>query len=362
MRLTGDTQGADAFAGFGASAAYLNQVTSPSGAYFNYADCIEERRLQAPLFWLAHRFARPEWLAVELARLDDELATYLADPTAQYGHYDMVALALLWYRPAAISPAAGAAACWQGGGAMPVAVYRGGAEAPFYIAIKGGSVGLSHSHMDVGSFVYERDGVRWAIDLGMQDYESLESAGVDLWDERSPQSERWNVFRIGPEPHNILRFGGGRQRLFAPARFVDFGPQGCEIDLSAPYVAEASAVSRKLSLGADGDFAVEDAWVARVPTTVTFQWLTRAEVSVVGSAIHLRQAQRRLLLEIAEPGTATVKVEEVDGLLRSFDEACPGVRRISIEVASRAGPGRLRIEVRSGSLQHGWEQPAPPPP
>ena len=29
--------------------------------------------------------------------------------------------------------------------------------------------------MDVGSFVFDSDGVRWAMDFGQQEYESLES-------------------------------------------------------------------------------------------------------------------------------------------------------------------------------------------
>lgn len=49
-----------------------------------------------------------------------------------------------------------------------------------YLAVKGGSPLTSHAHMDAGSFIYERKGIRWAIDLGMQNYLSLESRGVNL--------------------------------------------------------------------------------------------------------------------------------------------------------------------------------------
>ena len=35
--------------------------------------------------------------------------------------------------------------------------------------------------MDAGSFVFELNGVRWAIDPGVQDYNALEQAGFDLW-------------------------------------------------------------------------------------------------------------------------------------------------------------------------------------
>ena len=61
----------------------------------------------------------------------------------------------------------------------------------------------SHSHCAQGSFYFESDGVAWAADLGMQNYNSLESRGVDLWNMKQA-GQRWEVFRIGPWSHNIL--------------------------------------------------------------------------------------------------------------------------------------------------------------
>lgn len=57
--------------------------------------------------------------------------------------------------------------------------------------------------MDAGSFVYEKNGVRWAMDLGMQNYFSLESKGVDLWNQ-SQEGQRWDVFRLNNMAHNTL--------------------------------------------------------------------------------------------------------------------------------------------------------------
>ena len=36
----------------------------------------------------------------------------------------------------------------------------------------------------------------WGIDLGMQNYLSLESRGVNLWDQFQ-EGQRWEVFRLG---------------------------------------------------------------------------------------------------------------------------------------------------------------------
>ncbi len=45
--------------------------------------------------------------------------------------------------------------------------------------------------MDVGSFVMEANGVRWASDPGMQNYESLESKGMNILEDADAQ--RWTI-------------------------------------------------------------------------------------------------------------------------------------------------------------------------
>ena len=173
--LTGSAQGLDEFTGFAESAEYINAMTAPSGEYFNYADCAARRRLQAQMFWMADRYGRPDWLTHDLATLERDLEEYRASPSDQYWYYDMVALALLWRQPVAAELPT-PQPFWSGGGRMPVATYRWGQN--FFLGVKGGSVGQSHSHMDVGSFVFEAGGERWAVDTGMQDYAGLEAAGV----------------------------------------------------------------------------------------------------------------------------------------------------------------------------------------
>ena len=42
-----------------------------------------------------------------------------------------------------------------------------------FLGVKGGMPKYNHGHMDVGSFVFDADGVRWAEDLGSQNYHSI---------------------------------------------------------------------------------------------------------------------------------------------------------------------------------------------
>ena len=103
---------------------------------------------------------------------------------------------------------------WVGKGKVPVALMRTSWNDTnaIYVAMKGGSVSVNHAHMDIGSFVMEADGVRWAMDFGMQDYESLESKGIQLFG-RTQDAQRWTVFRLTNLVHNTLTINNQHQRV-----------------------------------------------------------------------------------------------------------------------------------------------------
>ena len=150
---------------------------------------------------------------------------------------------------------------FQCGGTTPIFVYRSGwrSRDDDYLGIKGGLTMSSHSHCDQGSFYFESDGVTWATDLGMQNYNSLETAGVDLWD-MTQDSERWSVFRIGPFSHNILTVNGHTPKVNHPAAFSrtwapeeDAGQNriGAEMDLTELYTEDLDSCKRAVYLWGD---------------------------------------------------------------------------------------------------------------
>jgi hypothetical protein len=145
----------------------------------------------------------------------------------------------------------------------------------------------SHSHLDQGSFYFESDGVAWATDLGMQDYNSLESAGVDLWD-MLQDSERWTVFRIGPFSHNILTVNGHTPKVNHPVAFSrTWTPDnrtrhdrvGAEMDLTELYAEDLDSCKRAVYLY--GDLEIVDL-IQAGDSACTVRWAmcTEAKVSL----------------------------------------------------------------------------------
>ena len=80
---------------------------------------------------------------------------------------------------------------------------------------KGGCGKTSHGHLDAGSFVFDAKGYRWAMDLGMTGYSTIEKMlaelGGNLFDV-GQNSLRWSVFRLKNESHSTITSPGRRLR------------------------------------------------------------------------------------------------------------------------------------------------------
>ena len=345
----GTAHGLDELPGFRETAGYLSEVTGPSGLFFDYSDAKEKRGLEVALFWFARRFQQPDVVRADLAKLDDYLSGYDAGKSSS-GGLRLLAMALLWRDPSMENGDSSSSLNWLGRGQNPVAVHRSALEDPSatFVAVKGGSPSLSHAHMDAGSFVLESDGVRWAVDLGMQDYESLESKGIKLW-EKNQNGERWTIFRLGPESHNILRFNWEPQFVDGNGRFVRFQSDDPKphsvVDLTSLYRDQVKDVFRGVMLLRDKSVLFQDEWTtAGKPVDVTWQMLTRAKVTVLPGNIRLEQEGQSLTLRILDPENATVEVQDVKILQKPFDVANSGVQRIVIGTKSGADShGGFRI-------------------
>jgi hypothetical protein len=351
LRITlNTTEGIEKFPGFLESAACLDFLTGPSGQFFNYADNFSKRSYSAAALWFARENQRPDLALTELGLVRKFASKIEADDTRE------LPLFLLWWRPLPDPvPIFGAAPLnWRGESSQPVAVLRSAWNDPLtsWVAIKGGSANQSHAHMDAGSFVFETLGVRWAIDPVRDDYSFLRRAGYKQEDifNYSQESKRWAVFRLGPEGHNILRFGTAPQTASGHARVSPIHDSAAgvsvNIDLTPSYEGQAASVLRTATLCHDASLMLADTWMTLdKPVEVTWQWLTRASVTRTEAGFILRQNGRTLHLRIDEGDKSCIEVQEAATLLHpSIDNPLPDVRRIVIKVTTRANSkGSLKI-------------------
>lgn len=331
----GTTADIENLPGLLASLDFMEAVTSPAGWPFNFADSDWRRRgPEPPTLWLAAHADNGFVRARELSRLNAALARGGKAPP-------YLPLMLLWDFAPKAAPKTPPLA-WSGKGLVPVVAMRTSWEDPdaAFLAIKGGSASINHAHMDVGSFVYEWGGRRWVTDLGKQDYNSLEQAGFDDLFNLKPESRRWSIFRLGPESHNILRFGTESPDVHGAGTLPEFRPRDAtaRLDLSALYPAAVSAWEREVTLESDGAARVCDRWTTRATAAggdVAWQFITPANVEVGAGGVTLRQDGRVVDVEVTAAEPFRIEVSSADSLRQPYDVPNPGISRVRF--LSRAG-------------------------
>ena len=353
-QFTGHAHGLDEFPGFMASADYMLQMVTPTGQFYNYADCKIPAGLNLIQYWFARKAGRPDLLFGNIALLaENPLEKVLTKGTSRFEP-----LALLWRlnSKSADDPQTPPRS-WMGRGPNPVAVHRSawGDPRATFIGLKGGAANGPHGHMDAGSFLLESDGVRWAVDLGMQDYLSLESHGLSLWD-KAPDSDRWKVFRIGPESHNILRFDGKPPVVSGRGTLSHYSAesQTSQVNLDAVYAGQVEAVSREVQLQADRSVLIQDKWTAAEnPVDVTWQMLTEADKIVVEkNEVTLLQAGETLTLRVIEPFEVKIAVEDLSAPRATYDAPNPNLKRLTLTSHTDAGAsGGFRVLAIHGSIK-----------
>lgn len=331
-KLFGKDFGLAAKPGFLPTAGYLENMTGPSGKPFNYSDAGSNGGLQPAMFWFANKLKNPSLLWVERSRLLND------DPKTFMGNRLLPAI-MIWSAGMGIdkinAPASG---MWVGKGKNPVALMRTSWTDPaaIFVGMKGGSVSVNHAHMDIGSFVMEADGVRWAMDFGMQEYESLESKGIQLFG-RTQNAQRWTVFRLTNLVHNTLTVNNQHQRVdgYAPITGTSTAPSFMHAitDMSAVYKGALSKANRGIAIVNKAYVVVQDeVETLDQPATIRWTLLTPAKVSITGNnTAELTKDGKKLILEVSTPASVTMKTWSTDPP-NSYDAPNPGTTLTGFEV------------------------------
>jgi Heparinase II/III-like protein len=318
--------------GFLATADYMAHVHGPTDLPFDYSDSGSGVHILDPAeLWFARELGTGWQLAPESDR--------------HLGNERMLALGLIW--AAGTAPAAQIKVRpldYFGDGDKPIATFRSAwnDRNATYLGVAAGSPHESHGHMDEGSFVFDALGVRWAADLGMQNYNQLEQAKVDLWN-FSQKSQRWQVLRLNNHGHGTLVINGQLQQVAGFAKITNFTGQtadpGCTVDLSPVYAGQAATVERSFRLPGRRELEVTD-HLERLTAAGTVRWqlVTGTTVVIAPDRRHatLSQGEKHLNLSVEAPATATLVVAPAEPV-RPFDAPNPGMSILAAEVTAAAG-------------------------
>jgi hypothetical protein len=229
-------------------------------------------------------------------------------------------------------------------GRTPLFIYREGwkSNEDAYLGIKGGSPMTSHAHMDAGSFVYEYSGVRWSMDLGMQDYHSLESRGIDLWNQ-GEGGQRWDVFRIGNESHSTMTVDGKHHVVKSSAPLTEVWKEknrkGARLEMTSVFAGQVADAERDIWLDRKNHLHVEDR-ISASGRDIEVRWtmMTPAEAEIIpGNEIRLEKDGHRMALRFESSGLEAIPFVLPDNPPHDYDAPNPGTCRVGFTVTVPAG-------------------------
>lgn len=267
-----DCLGLDKLDGVSKSALFFIETASPEGYTFNFANSSRSKLDAQPVyFYFSRKFNQPSVATV--AR--DLLSKAIDKGKLPRWHFF---LSLAWF-----DDSVGAATDYKAmqifRGINDIVVLKGDpkSEKPIFLSGKGGAPDMAHQQLDVGSFVIEREGVRWFDDLGSESY-SLEG----FWD-YAPNGKRWNYFLNTNFSHNTIFIDSKLQHSRGRGKITDVNEaqNSATIDMSSVYPSQAEKVERTFKLASNDQIEITDRIkVLDGNHTISFSAITAAAVQI----------------------------------------------------------------------------------
>ena len=333
--------------GFLTSAEALVEQIGPTGRPFNFSDCGDSVPFEPTLFWFAQKLKQPSLIYFQNQLLQQNLATSQKEGKESKGGRLLPFLAI-WINnlPKNITPPTLPLA-WHGDGPNPVGVFRSSwtDSNALFVAFKGGSGSVSHGHMDAGSFVLDAGGVRWASDLGAQNYYSVESKGWALFDKKQ-DGDRWNVYRLNNFSHNTLTLGGKLHNVAGDARITEFTDKSATVNLSQVFAGQASSVIRRFRVDDNRTTVIRDDITGAKPgLSERWQMLTHTKISVDKNQATLQQDGKILSAKILSPAGAKFEIASAQPPQDGVNQPNPNTHILVVNTAAPAS-GDLTVEIQ----------------
>lgn len=310
------------FEGFGNTVSFPMQMTGPTGRVFNFADASAGRPGRTfTMLWLAKRFDHPDVV---------QFTERFVRPTP---------LDVLWYAPQSRADdleTPEISTYWRSVEAVSLRSAWGDPNAS-WIAFKGDTPRVNHGQADLGSFVLEMLGERWAVDLGADNYNL-----PGYFDSRK---RRWHFYRNRAEGHNTLVINpddGPDQAIDGKAKVTHFAPNESNpvgfMDLTPAYAKHADRIHRAIALLNRSMPAVQDEISLKEASDVWWFMHTPAKVAINsnGRQAMLALGEKRIVAHLSKPDDAKFTVMDAAPLLTSptvtGQRVNRGIRKLAIHL------------------------------
>jgi len=329
---------------FKESAVFRYLMNTPSGWYFNFADCGDKRGESGDIIlaWFATKTGNKAFYEKDRFLMPAEEMGKLS----RLGGAGLVWLSQYMEKPGVEMPLA-----WKGDGSNPIVVFKGEENDPhnYYFGGKGGRATTSHGNMDAGSFVFELNGVRWVVDPGNQAYHELEKTGFDLWG-NCQDCQRWTLLTKNNFGHSTITVNDQRFINDGSARLVDFqrgDKPEATFDMSAVYGDNMKSAKRTFLKDSPVSVVIEDELETSDKTNlITWQLMTTADVKLVKGGAVLRQDGKELKLENLSHPELELSVISLYPAPMELDRQIEGLKRIELRIPAWTIEGKTKVKMR----------------
>ncbi|WP_218094113.1 DUF7594 domain-containing protein [Paenibacillus solanacearum] len=326
-------------------------TSGPVNQTFNFADAGSGIPNAPSLYWFGSDFNKPEYGWWQTQRIDK-------NPSP---------LDLLWYVPSSYpGPRAAGVGLDKYFRNVEAATFRSAWEDPnaLFAGFKGTSKEKNHNNLDAGTFVFDALGVRWAQELGSDDYNLPGYFG----------NQRWTYYRMRSEGQNTLVINPGEGPDQNPnatinLKRVESTPREAlaVADLTSAYADQAIKAERGIRmLDYRRQFLVQDEVQAKAPSEYWWFMHTSTQIDQIdpnGQWAMLKMGGKRLWARILSPAQAKFVAMDAQPLPTSPNPGGQnpnnGIRKLAIHIENVQD---LRLSVLMVPLREGEASPSALPP
>lgn len=332
------------------------QSQSPIAIY-NFADAIEQSIYVPEMFYLANRY---NTAGVYKAVIDGLKGNWTDN--------EDVGLGMLWYDPAMNTEGETLGLDYMME-SIDTLLMRDtwDSQEPTFVGIHAGKTILEHSQLDGGSFIYENSGVRWAVDPGMGDYNSLGYFESDVG------GNRWIHLRNRAEGHNtIITSPEGKHEdhkifSFADQTIVMQKPKGVisKVDMTE-LLYDVSEATRGFAFTDNRQsLVVRDELSLTKETDVYWFMQSKATGEIDGNSIILSQNGVAVKVEWTASAPIEATYEPISALPTSPQQLDKwngsGIRRLALKMTTD-GDADITVKItpvtlRGASTLADWDKP-----
>lgn len=328
--------------GFMHTASFILHMNGPFLMGFNFGDNAPEARFHPAAYWFAKENSDPSLLYMEQKFIS-------SGKDITWGCGPALPASLVWYSKLEKGAVRAPESLFYENPdeKIPLFIYHSDWESKdaAFLGIRGGNTRkVNHSHIDVGSFVYYCDQVRWVSELGVPKYAFVEKhLGHTPLFTIKQDSRRWEVLREGAEGHGIVTFDSKRPDINCNCRFIRTfktrAQKGALIDLTSMYPDQVKQYLRMIYLDAEDNLVVTEKMTGgSQDRKVKWNLVSETEATVLddGRVLMEKDGKTRVLAISCEG--VLLKASVADPVSdKPWDEPNPGMKFIQCEFTLHAG-------------------------